>query len=229
VTAAELFWRPAALVFDLDGTLVHTLPDLTGALNQALADEGPGRVSEALVRGSLHGGLEASVDAAIEHLGLAPGHRARLIERYAECYEQAIAARSAPYPGVRQVLTRLRSRGRRMAVCTNKSQAQARRLLEALELSASFDLVVGADTCAERKPSPLPLLHALAGLGALPDQALLVGDSAVDLACACGAAVPCLLFSGGYGTGIAGASPGVAGFGSWWSLLRDEPLPAAGV
>ncbi|MEI8302276.1 MAG: HAD-IA family hydrolase [Burkholderiales bacterium] len=229
MNAADLFWRRPVLVFDLDGTLVHTLPDLTDALNQALADEGQGQVSEALVRGSLHGGLEGSVDAAIDHLGLAPDCRARLVDRYAGCYAQSIAARSEPYPGVQPVLARLRERGVRLAVCTNKLQAQAVKLLDALGLLASFELVVGADTCAQRKPSPVPLLHAVTALGAETHQALLVGDSAVDAACASGAEVPCLLFSGGYGFAVPGANTGVASFASWWSLLHAEPLPASGV
>ncbi|MBU6272605.1 MAG: HAD-IA family hydrolase [Betaproteobacteria bacterium] len=223
MNAADLFWQRQALVFDLDGTLVHTLPDLTDALNQALAGEGLGRVSEDLVRGSLHGGLEGSVDAAIDHLGLAPALRPRLVDRYAVCYEQALAVRSAPYPGVRSILDRLCGRGVRLAVCTNKLEAQAVRLLEALELLGSFELVVGADTCAERKPSPVPLLHAIAGLQAETHEALLIGDSAVDAACAFGAEVSCLLFTGGYGFRGLGTSPGVLPFASWGSLLRSEP------
>jgi phosphoglycolate phosphatase-like HAD superfamily hydrolase len=75
----------------------------------------------------------------------------------------------------------------------------------------------------------VPLLHAVTALGAETHQALLVGDSAVDAACASGAEVPCLLFSGGYGFAVPGANTGVASFASWWSLLHAEPLPASGV
>ena len=223
MNAAELFWQRQALVLDLDGTLVHTLPDLTDALNQALAGEGSGRVGEDLVRSSLHGGLEGSVDAAIDHLGLAPACRARLIDRYAACYEHSLAVRSAPYPGVRPVLDRLRDRGVRLAVCTNKLEAQAVRLLAAFDLLASFELVVGADTCVERKPSPVPLLHAISALRAEAHESLLIGDSAVDAACAFGAEVSCLLFTGGYGFRGLGTSPGVLPFSSWGALLRGEP------
>ena len=216
----RLFWDRSARVFDLDGTLVDTLPDLSRTLNAALADLGLPGVATEVVRRSLHGGLEASVDSALQTLQAPVALRELLLSRYQAHYDTAPAQHSRPYPGVPELLERLRSRGDTLAVCTNKPQALAQRLLGCLGLASSFRVVVGADTCGQRKPHPAPLLHALDALGATPQQAVLVGDSAVDLACAEAAGVDCLLFAGGYGDV---SHP--HRFAQWAQLLEREPQP----
>ena len=199
MTAAALLWSRQTLVFDLDGTLVDTLDDLTDALQRALFDLSMRAVPRALVLASLHGGMAASVDAALRWQRADPTLRGQLLARYVAHYAHDGTARSRVFPGVCNVLAQQRSRGARLAVCTNKSAAAAAGLLQALDLHHYFDALVGGDSCEHAKPHPAPLLRAIELAGGAPDDAVLVGDSAVDLACAQAADVACLLFAGGYG------------------------------
>ena len=228
-SAGSLFWSRAVRVFDLDGTLVDTLPDLTGALNVALSDLGLPQVDATLVRASLHAGLEGSVEAALLAAGAPGALRDLLLARYRLHYDAMLVEQSLPYADVPELLERLRLRGDRLAVCTNKQEPQALRLLGSLGLAAFFTNVVGADTCGQRKPHPAPLLHAVGALGGTCGQALLIGDSLVDLHCARAAGIDCLLFTGGYGSGTEGP---VHRFSTYAELLaaqatfaqRDAPL-----
>jgi phosphoglycolate phosphatase len=225
VNAAALLCASPALVFDLDGTLVDTLPDLTDALNQALREHGRAPVSSELVRGSLHGGIETSVEAALGRPGEAdPALAGAVLARYQWLLDDQPVRLSRPYPGVAALLQHCRARGQRLAVCTNKREAQARRVLNELDLADFFSVVVGADTCSRRKPHAEPLLHAIAGLDCLPAQAVLVGDSPVDQACAAAARIGFLFFTGGYGgspAGFAGGSGPMPAFGSYPMLLAS--------
>lgn len=218
--AAALFWSARAVVFDLDGTLVDTLPDLARCLDQALLDEGLPAAGPALVRRSLHGGLEGSVDAALAG-GMAVFRRAAVLARYRALYDADPARASRPFAGVVPLLQRLRQRRCPMAVCTNKTEATARRVLQRLGLAEGLDVVVGADTCGRRKPDPAPLRLALAMLRTDADQALMVGDSPVDRDVACAAGLRCLIFGGGYG------GPGLEDlprFDDYRQLLAADPL-----
>lgn len=199
MSAFRLFWTRRVRVFDLDGTLIHTLPDLAGALNQALREMGFRSVPETLVRASLHAGLEGSAAAACTYLRLPEQVQAPLLARYRRSYAAGLALRSSPFDGVPEMLAQLSALREPLAVCTNKSQREAEELLAAFGLRRHFAVVVGADTCAERKPHPLPLRHAVARLGARLGEALFVGDSAVDAACARAAGTAHLWYGRGYG------------------------------
>lgn len=233
MTAAALLRSRRAIVFDLDGTLVDTLPDLVGALDSALAELGAPPVPPGLVRNTLHGGLEATARAAIDHLALAGSLAEPLVDLYSRHYARRPAQVSRPYPGVPELLERLHFDGARLAVCTNKGTAHAESLLRACGLAGRFDAVVGADTCGRRKPDPEPLQHALARLHAAPDDALMVGDSVVDTRAAHAAGVSCIVHDAGYGD-VPNDEPGVAArFGSYPRLvaamrrprLRSAPAP----
>jgi phosphoglycolate phosphatase len=195
----RLFWSRRVRVFDLDGTLIHTLPDLAGALNQALREMGFRSLPETLVRASLHAGLEGTVAAACAYLRLPEQVRLPLLARYRRCYAAGLALRSTPMDGVPDLLAQLSARRQPMAVCTNKPQREAEDLLAAFGLRRHFDAVVGADTCAERKPHPLPLRQAVARLGDGLAEALFIGDSAIDAACARAAGTAHLWYGRGYG------------------------------
>ncbi len=218
MTAAELFGSSEAIVFDLDGTLVDTLPDLTATLNQALLELGLGKVDTTLVRLSLHGGFEESARAALAVLGHSDELMEGLVNAYAHHYWRAPALHSRPYPGVRELLTRQQGRGVRMAVCTNKTEALAGRLLDVLDLRRHFVAVVGADTCSRRKPDPEPLWHAINCLQTSRERAIFVGDSRVDVDCAKAAQVRCLYFRGGYGSGSAESGLADQSFGAYSGL-----------
>jgi phosphoglycolate phosphatase len=222
MTCARL-WHRSVIVFDLDGTLVDTLPDLHGALNAALASLELPPIPPELVRHSLHDGLEGSARAAGRALGLDIARIDALIDAYRRHYEAEPVRRSAAYPGVQAVLARLLARGRRLGVCTNKAASQAREVLRALGLLDAFDIVVGADSCAHRKPDPRPLLLAIDALDGRPADALLVGDSPVDTACARAAEVDCLIHAGGYGAAAADSTAGARHFASFEMLLSLDP------
>lgn len=201
-------------MFDLDGTLVDTIPDLTMALNLALADLGLGEIGADLVAESLHEGLEGSVDAALKRetadgtRATDPALRGELLRRYEHHYTLNVSGCSRVFADVEEVLARLRRQGAALAVCTNKSQLLSERLLSDLGLSKYFDAVIGAAPQRPRKPAPQPLWEALQRLGTKPAGAVLVGDSWVDVHCARAAGVDCLIHSGGYGR-IATAATGI--------------------
>jgi HAD superfamily hydrolase (TIGR01509 family) len=131
--------------------------------------------------------------------------------------------RTTVYPGVREVLARHRARNCRLAVCTNRDEPLALELLEGLGLLSCFDLVVGLRDGVEPKPHPRMLLSALEGLGTPPHEALMVGDSEVDMLCAAAAGVPCLLFSSGYGGDRLPASGAPKRFTTYTSLMAGQP------
>ena len=212
-----------AVVFDLDGTLVDTLPDLTGALDEALEAIGLPPVHPEVVMDSLHGGLAGTAAAVAAALGLDAPLARRLRIAYEEAYAEAPARRALPFVGVLECLHALRAAGCRLAVCTNKSQSDAERVLEALGLAFAFDTIVGAGRGFALKPDPQPLLHAVQHLGHPPGRAVLVGDSLVDALCARRAGVRFAHFAGGYGGAEAEAAPADARFASYSTVRQDRP------
>lgn len=206
------------VVFDLDGTLVDTLPDLTGALDDALASLDLPPVHPEVVMASLHGGLAGTAAAVAEALALDEARAHALRIAYETAYSASPAMRALPFPGVPDCLHALRAAGCTLGVCTNKSQLDAERVLRALRLDFAFDIVVGAGRGLPLKPDPAPLLHAIAVLGAHPRESLLVGDSVVDARCAHAARAGFVHFSGGYGGSAACSAPALARFSDYGQL-----------
>jgi len=219
----RLFWHRAAVVFDLDGTLVDTLEGLHLALNETLVAYGLSTVSRDAVRRSMHGGFEASVRAALRDGRGDRGHESVVLAAYRARYRQVMVERSALYPSVREVLESLQARGCRLAVCSNRDESLALELLEGLGLRTCFGTVVGLREGVEPKPHAGPLLCSLRGSAIAPGDALMVGDSAVDVACAAAAGVPCLLFEGGYGADALAPAAGIDRFASYAALLAARP------
>jgi phosphoglycolate phosphatase len=185
----------ATLVFDLDGTLVDTLPDLTAALNSTLGSHGLPALDADVALRSVHGGLESMVQAAVAD----PALRARVLAAFEQAYVARCADASRPYPGVVAALERCARQDIALGVCTNKGEALARKVLDHLGLLAFFGAVIGADTCSRRKPDAEPLLAAIERAGGERASAVLVGDSLIDVQCARAAGVPCWLYAPGYG------------------------------
>jgi len=211
--------KASAIVFDLDGTLVDTLPDLVMALNDALLDCGYAPVPDALVRDSLHGGLAETAAAALAMQAVAgPGTKA-LLENYRAHYRRQAHARSVMYPAVREVLQSCWRSGQPMAVCTNKTADEAVLLLRLFQLKGFFPCVVAGDTAEHPKPHPAPLLLALQQLGAKPSEAVMVGDSHVDAMCAASVGVPFVLHTSGYGGNEVLNHPVAARFARYSELL----------
>ncbi|MDE0420401.1 MAG: phosphoglycolate phosphatase [Gammaproteobacteria bacterium] len=192
----------SAYLFDLDGTLVDTAPDLSRALNHTLAGAGFAAVDESLTRHWVGHGVRAMLEAAFHHLGRCPGpedldrHQAALLEHYAA----HIADYSLPYPSVVETLAVLAERAP-LAVVTNKPTDLSNRLLAALDLARFFRVVVGRGTTRRFKPDPAPALYACEHVGMAPEQALFVGDSETDVLCARAAGCPVVLYRYGYNHG----------------------------
>ncbi len=199
-------WReppPAAYLFDLDGTLVDTAPDLMRALNHALDEAEMPPASPPLARHWVGHGVRAMLEAAAAHHGrtLSDAELDRLEGRCLDHYAAHIADHSTPYPTVLTTLAALADRP--LAVVTNKLTAYSERLLAALDLRRFFRLVVGRGGAMPPKPDPAPARHACAGLGVAAADALFVGDSATDVACARAAGCRVVVYRHGYSQGIA--------------------------
>lgn len=213
----------SALVFDLDGTLVDTRPDLAAAINTVLRANGHASVTVDSL-GHLYGhGGRAMLRKALADQAHAAGEDEieRLNAEFVEAYRADIARLSRPFPGVRETIARLSREGWRMAVCTNKQEALALRLLEALDLLAPFAAVVGGNTFARAKPDAMPLLGAIARAEADPAGSVMVGDSQTDIDAARAAGVPVIAVTFGYtAVPVADLAPDAV-------IDRYDELPAA--
>jgi phosphoglycolate phosphatase len=196
---------PARLVlFDLDGTLVDSVPDLAVAANRVLRELGRSEWSEAHYRRWVGNGVPRFVKRALtgEMLAEPPAELfERAFELFRRHYRDHVSALSRLYPAARELLEQLKTAGVRLVCVTNKSGLFARPLLVDLGIADYFDLLVAGDTVARLKPDPLPLLHACTELGVPPTQSVFVGDSANDVQAARAASMPVICVSYGYNHG----------------------------
>ncbi len=185
------------VVFDLDGTLIDSVPDMHAVANAVLAQEGLGHVTLAQARGFVGHGAPTFVRRMMAAVGVAEDAQlhARLLAAFLKRYETAHDL-TALYPRVEAALARLETDGARLAVCTNKPIVPTRAVLRHFGMETRFDTVLGGDSLAQRKPDPEPLLHVIAQMGGGP--AVFVGDSEVDAETADRAGIPFALFSLGY-------------------------------
>jgi phosphoglycolate phosphatase len=190
--------KHTTIVFDLDGTLVDTAPDLTHALNHALGQRGHAPVTLEAIRATVGRGARAMIEEALRVAGINDDID-RMTADFLLHYERNIAEESRPYPGAVAALERLAASGARLAICTNKREQLSRKLLQALELEAFFHAIAGRDTFAVSKPDPGHLTGAIALAGGNPANAVMVGDSVTDMQTARAAAIPAILVSFGYG------------------------------
>ena len=186
-----------AVLFDLDGTLVDSLGGLHRAAVAAMAAEGLRRPDAETVRGFIGHGVPTLVRRLTAWAG-APDRAAEVEAAFHRIYDADPVTGTEPLPGARDLLAGLSARGVAMALVTNKPEGPTRTILDALALGR-FGCVVGGDTLAARKPDPRPLRHALIALGAAPEAAVMVGDSAVDADAAAAVPMRCVILRGGYG------------------------------
>jgi phosphoglycolate phosphatase len=186
------------LIFDLDGTLVDSLPDLTNTLNKVLSERGYAPLTRAEVAPLVGDGVPALVARAFAARGGSDAEAAEVLPHYIQIYEANATALTRPYPGVRETLVELRRRGYRTAVCTNKPQHATMTVLAGLDLAGLFDAVAGGDRYPVRKPNPGHLLGVIGELGGSAAHAAMIGDSENDAAVAHAAAVPLVLMRYGY-------------------------------
>lgn len=213
------------LIFDLDGTLVDSAPDIHAGVAGLLEEEGIAPLPFATVRGFIGGGVPILITRMMRAVGMAedPSRHADLCARFIARYEHDPGGLTRPYPGVEAALAAL---DRPLALCTNKPIGPTRALLAQLGWTDRFRVIVGGDTLPVRKPDPAPLHHAMALLGGGP--ALFVGDSEVDAETAARAGVPLLLFTQGYRSTPVADLPHHAAFDHWDSFapLIDGLRPA---
>ncbi len=188
---------PACILFDLDGTLLDTAPDMGRALNQLLLEQGRESLDAATIRPQVSHGTQGLLGLGFGLGPEAPGFEA-LRERFLTLYRATLAAETRLFPGMEQVLDALESRGMPWGVVTNKPADLAAPLLDELGLGRRSGCLVGGDTVARRKPDPLPLLHACGLVGVEPARCLYVGDAERDMIAGRRAGMATLVAAYGY-------------------------------
>ncbi|GBR76324.1 putative phosphatase [Acidiphilium acidophilum DSM 700] len=186
-----------AVVFDLDGTLIDSLPDLAGALNRSLARHGQGPIVQSDVAPMVGDGAKVLLQKGYAACGLSPTDEDEAI--FLADYEAHVTDLTEPFPGIPAALTALRDSGYRLAVCTNKPEVSARKVLAALDLEAFFDVVIGGDATPYRKPDPRHLQAVLNALDVTTTDAVMVGDHINDMKTAAGLRVEAIFVTWGYG------------------------------
>jgi phosphoglycolate phosphatase len=188
------------VVFDLDGTLVDTAPDLINALNFILDREGLPPVPLHSARNMIGAGARKLIERGLELEGrnASPSDIARLTDDFISHYAEHIADASRPFDGLEGALDDLAGRGYRLAVCTNKLEWLSKHLLDRLNLSPRFAAICGADTFGIAKPDPAILRQTVARAGGQISSAIMVGDAGPDIGAARRAAIPVIGVSFGY-------------------------------
>jgi phosphoglycolate phosphatase len=186
------------LVFDLDGTLVDSVPDLRAALNKMLRERGCPPVSPSEVKRMVGDGAPALVARALAASGADAAGAGEALTRFLEIYEANAVQLSRPYPDVRETLTALRLRGYRAAICTNKPQRATMAVIEGLGFLPLFDGIAGGDRFSVKKPDPGHLLGLIGELGGSVTTTAMIGDNENDAAVAHAVGVPLVLMLYGY-------------------------------
>jgi phosphoglycolate phosphatase len=207
-----------ALVFDLDGTLVDSLPDLRAALNHMLRGLKRQELSSDEVRRMIGDGTHALVGRALRATGnvvdIDSAH-----QRFLEFYQATLTRLTKPYPGVAETLGLLRESGARLGICTNKQQACTNAVLDGLGIAKYFDAIFGGDIVPHRKPDGRHLLAVLEQLNASPGESVMIGDSENDYATARSIGASVILMRYGY----LRVPPGTLAPNAWLDRFADLP------
>jgi 2-phosphoglycolate phosphatase len=186
----------AAVLFDLDGTLLDTAPDMVGALNALRAEESLAPMPYDAIRSAVSHGAARVVKAGFPDAN--PESLTKLQQRFLEIYRGALSRETRLFPGMDEVLDALANWHVKSGIVTNKAAWLTEPLLAELGLRTRFACVVSGDTVAERKPHPMPLLHAAALAEVAPGECIYVGDAERDVQAAHAAAMPALVANYGY-------------------------------
>jgi len=188
------------IVFDLDGTLFDTAPDLVGTLNVVFAREGWAPLPYDTARNLVGGGAKAMIARGIKAEGrvVAPAKLEQMFTDFVSYYSEHVADRSQPFPGVTDALDTLGARGHRFAVCTNKLERLSVTLLDQFKLAERFAAICGQDTFGIQKPDPEVLRRTVAAAGGTMKRAIMIGDSNTDIRTARAAGVPVIAVDFGY-------------------------------
>ena len=218
------------IVFDLDGTLIETAPEICDAVNDTLSEAKLAPATQAQIELWIgHGTRELLVQAVASSSALAASavrgtdYFEQIASAFSTHYNRRCGTRSSPYPGAVEALEKLSAAGVGLAIVTNKEAAYTRRILGAHQLTERFNTIVCGDTLPTKKPSPEGVALCLAASGVSTSRALLVGDSSIDVATARNVGLEVWAFSHGYNMGqpIAASQPDLvlSGFGAFSSAL----------
>jgi phosphoglycolate phosphatase len=200
------FLNKNVLLFDLDGTLVDSVPDLALAVNQMLIELGLSAYSQDIIRGWVGNGAntlvkralsgDADISTDLDELLIKRG-----LEIFYQTYQSFNCIETRLYPGVIDTLTELKQRGYRLAIITNKPERFITPIIDGLGLNDLFELIIGGDSLEKRKPDPLPLHYACQQLSVNTDQCVMIGDSKNDILAAKAANMQSIALTYGYNYG----------------------------
>jgi phosphoglycolate phosphatase len=220
--------QAGCVIFDLDGTLVDTAPDLLNTLNVLFGRLGRRPIQLPEIRGIIGRGARSMIRKGAELTGgpFPETEVESLFQEYLVHYGRTLADSSRPYPGAREVLDALQARNIPMGICTNKLEGLSLALLGALDLRRYFASVIGADTLHVMKPDPETVHAILRPVGVPPERTLFVGDSETDLKTARAAGTKIVLVDYGYSQTPAGELAADRLISSLKDLLEDTPAPS---
>jgi len=202
--------QPALVVFDLDGTLIDSAPDMHSAVNLMLADLGCSPLSLPEIRTMVGDGASALIARALAARQCVTADPGKALAQFLEHYEANPTALTRTFPGVPETLERLQAFGLTLAICTNKPSRLTHMILDRLGISRFFVKIIAGDTLPFRKPDPRALIEILSVFGTPAAAAIMVGDSEVDAATAHAANVPLILMTYGYHRGPIDAISSIA-------------------
>lgn len=214
---------PATLIFDLDGTLIDSAPDLHFAANAALTALDRAALELASVTSFIGNGVETLMERCLTATGGCDSKlHARALDIFLSTYDQHNATLTRCYPGVLACLDRLKEQGVQLGLCTNKPQTPADEICKKLKLDGYFTTIHGARPSVPKKPDPAPLFNCIREMGGDPAQTQYVGDSEVDQKTAQNAGIDFVFFTGGYlNQPLAGPAP-FARFSDWSRQWRSD-------
>ena len=198
------------LLFDLDGTLVDSAPDLATAINKMLLSLGLTTFPQEIIRGWVGNGAKTLVERALQHSlndhtildeKLSAARTDKALAIFLDYYQQCLCVESTLYNGVKETLLALKTQGYRLAIITNKPTEFIEPIITGFGLEGLFELQLGGNSLAERKPHPLPLIHACKTLKVLTGQCIMIGDSKNDILAAKAANIQSIGLTYGYNYG----------------------------
>ncbi len=184
------------IIFDLDGTLIDSIGDIANALNYAFEPFGVKDLTPAEVAPLIGEGPTMLIEEALAKHNLSADTEV-LVAQFLDYYSSHPTDETVPYPGARETLEALKAL--KMVIVINKTEEISRKTLKAFDLDAYFDMIIGVDTMAERKPSPVPVMHVLSAFKVAPEDAIIVGDSEVDIRTGKASFVTTVAVTHGYG------------------------------
>ena len=189
-----------AIIWDLDGTLVESAPDLATALNTLLNEQGQYGHPVDAVRPMIGGGVALLIERGFKAAGVTLNERRRdaLVPRFMDIYRECCTQNTTLVPHARESLLNFYNAGLLQGLCTNKPLEMTEHILHALDIIGFFGSIVAGDSTPEKKPHPLPLLTCLEQLEVHPEQAIMIGDSGADVGAARNAGVQVILVPDGY-------------------------------